>query len=62
MKMYACDICTVTVNIAGVPALSMPCGSESNGLPVGMQLIGDRFGDSTLLSAAHELQRCGVGR
>ena len=62
LKMYACDICTVTVNIAGVPALSMPCGSESNGLPVGMQLIGDRFGDSTLLSAAHELQRCGVGR
>lgn len=62
LKMYACDICTVTVNIAGVPALSMPCGSECNGLPVGMQLIGDRFKDSTLLSAAHELQRCGVGR
>lgn len=52
LKMYAADICTVTVNIAGLPGLSLPCGKGKNGLPLGMQLIGPRFAEQTLLNAA----------
>lgn len=52
LKMYAGDICTVTVNIAGLPALSIPCGTDSKGLPVGMQLIGAKFSEEQLLNAA----------
>lgn len=55
LEMYLGDICTVPVNIAGLPALSLPCG-ESDGLPVGMQLIGRAFEESMLLTlgAAYE--------
>lgn len=52
LKMYAGDICTVTVNIAGLPALSIPCGMDSKGLPIGMQLIGAKFSEEILLGAA----------
>lgn len=52
LKMYAGDICTVTVNIAGLPAMSIPCGTDSKGLPVGMQLIGAKFSEAQLLNAA----------
>ena len=56
VKMYAADICTSTVNMAGLPAISLPCGFAKNGLPVGMQLIADKFAEETLLRAgfAHE--------
>ncbi len=53
LKMYAADICTVTVNIAGLPAISLPCGKGANGLPIGMQLIGSKMSEATLLSTAH---------
>ena len=53
LKMYATDICTVTVNIAGLPALSVPCGCDSKGLPVGLQLIGGKFTEQRLLNAAY---------
>jgi len=55
VSMYLGDICTVPVNIAGLPALSMPCG-KADGLPVGMQLIGKAFDEKTLLAlgAAYE--------
>lgn len=53
LKMYATDICTVTVNIAGLPAVSVPCGYDDKGLPVGLQLIGDRFSEQKLLNAAY---------
>lgn len=52
LEMYASDLCTVTVNIAGLPGVSVPCGFDSNGLPIGMQLIGPKFSEATLLSAA----------
>ncbi len=52
LKMYAGDICTVTVNIAGLPAMSLPCGMDSKGMPVGMQLIGPKFSEQTLFDAA----------
>lgn len=51
LEMYAGDICTVSVNIAGLPALVQPCGRDSSGLPIGMQLIGPRFGEQKLLNA-----------
>lgn len=52
LKMYAADICTVTVNIAGLPGLSIPCGTGANGLPLGLQLIGPKFAEQTLLNTA----------
>ena len=51
LEMYAGDICTVSVNIAGLPGLVQPCGFDENHMPVGMQLIGPRFGEQTLLNA-----------
>lgn len=50
-KMYAADICTVTVNIAELPAISVPCG-RVNDMPVGLQFIGRKFSEQTLLNAA----------
>ncbi len=52
LKMYAGDICTVTVNIAGLPALNIPCGTDASGMPIGMQLIGAKFSEEILLNAA----------
>jgi len=52
METYQADICTVTVNIAGLPAVSVPCGFGDGGLPVGAQLIGDKFREDVILSAA----------
>lgn len=52
LKMYAADICTVTVNIAGLPAISVPCGAASNGLPIGLQMIGPKFSEQLLFNAA----------
>ena len=50
--MYAADILTVTVNIAGLPGVSIPCGFGANNLPIGMQLIGPKFSEAKLLSVA----------
>jgi len=52
LKMYLSDIYTVMVNLAGLPAVSVPCGADSAGLPVGLQLIGRPFEEATLLGAA----------
>ncbi|MDD3193494.1 MAG: Asp-tRNA(Asn)/Glu-tRNA(Gln) amidotransferase subunit GatA [Oscillospiraceae bacterium] len=52
LKMYAADICTVTVNIAGLPAISVPCGIASNGLPIGLQMIGPKFSEQLLFDVA----------
>ncbi len=49
LKMYAADLCTVPVNIAGLPAMVQPCGRAKNGLPIGLQLIGAKFSEKTLL-------------
>lgn len=52
IKMYATDVCTVTINIAGLPAMSIPCGYDGNGLPIGIQLIADKFNEQTLFNTA----------
>ncbi len=51
LEMYMGDVCTVPVNIGGVPALSMSCGESSEGLPIGMQLIGPAFSETTIYRA-----------
>ena len=52
LQMYLSDIYTISVNLAGVPALSLPCGFDSHGLPIGMQIVGKRFDESTVLNIA----------
>jgi aspartyl-tRNA(Asn)/glutamyl-tRNA(Gln) amidotransferase subunit A len=54
--MYLSDIYTVSVNLAGLPGLSMPCGFDQAGMPVGAQLIGPALGEQTVLNAAHAFQ------
>lgn len=53
VQMYLTDIYTVPVNIAGLPAISVPCGRDASGMPIGMQLIGDSFSEPILLNAAN---------
>jgi aspartyl-tRNA(Asn)/glutamyl-tRNA(Gln) amidotransferase subunit A len=53
VEMYLSDVCTVSVNIAGLPAISLPCGVSKEGLPIGMQIIGKKFDDQKVLSAAY---------
>ena len=57
LSMYRGDIFTVPVNIAGVPALSMPCGQDADGLPVGMQLIGRPFSEPLLYRAGYAFEQ-----
>lgn len=56
LKMYLGDICTVPANLAGVPAVSLPCGFDGNGMPIGLQLIGKALDDGTVLAAAHAFE------
>ena len=57
LEMYMADICTVPVNIAGLPAISVPCGIDSNGLPIGMQIIGNKFQEETILNVAFAIEK-----
>ena len=57
MEMYLSDLYTVPANLAGLPALSMPCGVDGQGLPVGAQLMGPRFGEQVLLNTAYAYQQ-----
>ena len=57
LQMYLSDVYTVSVNLAGLPGLSMPCGFDGKGLPIGAQLIGPHFGEGVLLNAAHAFQQ-----
>lgn len=59
IKMYLGDIYTIAVNLAGLPGISVPCGTDSRGLPIGMQLIGDCFQEKKLLRAAYTYERAG---
>jgi aspartyl-tRNA(Asn)/glutamyl-tRNA(Gln) amidotransferase subunit A len=52
VETYQTDICTVPVNIAGVPAVSIPCGTDKDGMPIGAQLIGAKWGEAVILNAA----------
>ncbi len=57
LQMYLADIFTISVNLAGVPGISIPCGFTSAGLPIGMQLIGRHFDEETILKAAHAYEQ-----
>lgn len=57
MEMYLADICTVSINIASVPAISIPAGVDKQGMPIGMQLIGGRFQEQTILNAAYAFEQ-----
>lgn len=57
LEMYMSDICTVPVNIAGLPAISIPCGFDSNNLPIGLQIIGKAFDEETILKVAYTYEQ-----
>ena len=56
VQMYLIDIYTVAANLAGLPAMSIPCGFGEGGMPVGLQLAGDYFAEAQMLAAAHQYQ------
>ena len=57
IKMYLGDIYTISVNLAGLPGISVPCGQDSNGLPIGMQIIGDCFKEKNIIRAAYTFEQ-----
>lgn len=57
IKMYLGDIYTISVNLAGLPGISVPCGTDSKGLPIGLQLIGNCFAEKTLIRAAYSFEQ-----
>ena len=57
LAMYLSDLLTVPVNLAGLPAISIPCGFDNKGLPIGMQLIGNVLEESSILNAAHIFEK-----
>ena len=56
MKMYLSDIFTVSLNLAGLPGLSVPCGFDAQNMPIGAQIIGPAGGDLKVLNAGHAFQ------
>ena len=57
LEMYLADICTVSVNIGGLPGISIPCGVDKSNMPIGMQLIGNKFQEGTILNAAYTFEQ-----
>ncbi|HEY9398136.1 MAG TPA: Asp-tRNA(Asn)/Glu-tRNA(Gln) amidotransferase subunit GatA [Burkholderiales bacterium] len=57
VQMYLNDIYTIAANLAGLPAMSIPCGFGNNGLPVGLHLVGNYFDEARMLNVAHQYQR-----
>ena len=57
LSMYLSDLLTVPVNLAGLPAISIPCGFDNNGLPIGLQLIGNVLEENKILNAAHIFEK-----
>lgn len=57
IKMYLGDIYTISVNLAGLPGISIPCGTDSKGLPIGLQLIGDCYAEKKLIQAAYTYEQ-----
>ena len=60
LTMYLSDIFTISVNLAGLPGLSMPCGYDANNLPIGMQIIGPQFSEEMVLRVGDALERSGA--
>ena len=57
LQMYLSDVCTISINLAGLPALSLPCGFDRDGMPIGLQLIGKHFDEATILRVAHSYEQ-----
>ncbi len=57
VKMYLADICTVTVNIASLPAISVPCGYNADGMPIGMSLVGRKWDEAMLIQTADAFEK-----
>ncbi|AAZ96211.1 glutamyl-tRNA(Gln) amidotransferase A subunit [Thiobacillus denitrificans ATCC 25259] len=57
VEMYLNDLYTIPANLAGLPGMSLPCGFDSQGLPIGLQLVGDYFSEAKMLNVAHQYQR-----
>ena len=57
LKMYLQDVCTVPLNLAGLPGISVPCGYSSNGMPIGLQIIGRPLGEETVIRAAYAYEQ-----
>ena len=57
LELYLEDLCTVPINVAGVPAISIPCGITENAMPIGMQIIGKHFNEETILNAAYTYEQ-----
>jgi len=57
VQMYLSDIYTISTNLAGLPGISLPCGFGSNNMPVGLQIIGNWFGEAKMLNVAHQYQK-----
>ncbi len=57
IKMYLGDIYTISVNLAGLPGISVPCGNDSKGLPIGVQMIGNSFSEKTLIQTAYTYEQ-----
>jgi aspartyl-tRNA(Asn)/glutamyl-tRNA(Gln) amidotransferase subunit A len=60
LQMYLSDIFTISVNLAGLPGMSIPCGFDASGLPIGLQLIGPPFGEEAILRAGDAFERTGA--
>ena len=57
LEMYLADICTVSINIGGLPGISIPCGVNSEGMPIGMQLVGNKFEEEKIINAAYAFEQ-----
>jgi aspartyl-tRNA(Asn)/glutamyl-tRNA(Gln) amidotransferase subunit A len=57
IQMYLGDIYTISVNLAGLPGISLPCGTDKNGLPIGVQMIGDCFKENNIIRAAYSFEQ-----
>ena len=57
VQMYLSDIYTIAVNLAGLPGMSIPCGFDGGGLPVGLQIVGNYFAEARMLNVAHQYQQ-----
>lgn len=57
VEMYLNDLYTIPANLAGLPGMSLPCGFDANGLPIGLQLVGNYFSEAKMLNVAHQFQR-----
>jgi aspartyl-tRNA(Asn)/glutamyl-tRNA(Gln) amidotransferase subunit A len=57
LQMYLSDIYTISINLAGLPALSLPCGFDQVGMPIGMQIVGKHFDETTILRVGHAYEQ-----